>query len=93
MFWNRSKSAQNDINLLRSIQKLEIKEGDIIVLRHPYRLSEEAAKNLRSVIEEIIRSGGFNIKVMVLEDGMNIDGILSKSTKKKNNDKDRKNEL
>jgi len=71
------KPWQDDINFLQSMQKLEIKEGDIIVLRHSCRLSEQAAANLKSQIEEIIRSSGFNIKVMVLEDGMDI-GVLQK---------------
>ena len=77
MFWNRSKSIQNDIKFLQSMQKLEIKEGDIVILRHPYKLSEQATANLKTSIEKVIRSGGFNVKVMVLEEGMDI-GILSK---------------
>ena len=77
MFWNRSKSIQNDIKFLQSMQKLEIKEGDIVVLRHPCKLSEQAVTNLKTQIKELIRSGGFNVKVMVLEEGMDI-GVLQR---------------
>lgn len=68
---------QNDINFLQSMQKLELKEGDIIVLRHPYKLSEETIVNLKSQIQLIIKSAGFNVKIMVLEEGMDI-GVLRK---------------
>jgi len=77
------KPWQDDINFLQSMQKLEVKDGDIVVLRHPCKLSEKTTIILKTHIEEIIKSGGFNVKVMVLEEGMDI-GILSKPIKKEN---------
>lgn len=76
------KPWQDDINFLQSMQKLELKEGDIVVLRHPYKLSERTTTILKTHIEKIIRSGGFNVKVMVLEEGMDI-GVLRKENKEK----------
>ena len=95
MFWNLFKSSkekigvvvedalkswQNDINFLQSMQKLEVKEGDIIVLRHPCRLSEQASMSLKAHMEGSIKSFGFNVKVIVLEEDMNI-GVLTKEIK------------
>lgn len=77
------KPWQDDIVFLESMQKLEVKDGDIIVLHPPYKLSRETTIMLQNAIEATIRSGGFNTKVMVLEDGMDI-GIL----RKENNDKE-----
>ena len=71
------KPWQNDINFLQSMQKLELKEGDIVVLRHPYKLSSDTITRLKTEIKEHIRAGGFNVKVMVLEEGMDI-GLLRK---------------
>lgn len=76
------KAEMDSFNFLQSMQKLDVKEGDIVVLRHPYKLSEQVATNLRTQIKEIIKSSGFNVKVMVLEEGMDI-GILTKEIKER----------
>ena len=65
------------IDFLESMQKLDVKDGDIIVLRYGAKLSKETSTNLRDAIQEIIKGFGFNVKAMILEDGMDI-GILRK---------------
>ncbi len=65
------------INFLQSMQKLDMKDGDIIVLRHPCVLSEEAGKNICFLVREIAKKSGVDVKVMILEEGMNI-GVLRK---------------
>jgi hypothetical protein len=65
------------ISWLQSMQKLDMKDGDIVVLRHPLVLSKEAIKNICTTVKEIIKESGFNVKVMFLEEGLDI-GVLRK---------------
>ena len=61
------------------MQKLDIKDNDIIVLRHPYALSRNCSEHLRSIVTDIIKDAGFNVKAIVLEEGMDI-GVLRKDS-------------
>ncbi len=63
------------VNWLQSMQKLEVKDGDIVVLRHPGILSNTCIVNLRDTVQEIIKKFGFNVHVMVFEEGVEI-GVL-----------------
>lgn len=63
---------ENQVNWLQSMQKLDVRDGDIIILRHPGRLSKTAHDNLQGSVQEVIKESGFNIKVMVLEEGIEI---------------------
>jgi len=65
------------VTFLQSMQKLDVKDGDVIVLRHPYQLSKTCSKNLQDGIEESIKKFGFNVRIIVLEEGMDI-GVLTK---------------
>ena len=72
---------QKEIDYLQSMQKLDIRNGDIIVLNCPGRLSEEAAARLRSFFRPILDECGFkNTKIVVLEEDIKI-GILRKDGK------------
>lgn len=80
---NRNKSVKKkeivkpDINIevLKTMQKLEVKDGDVVVLRHPFQLSPEAHEFLRSTMKDILHDFGIDVHVMVLEEAMDI-GIL-----------------
>jgi hypothetical protein len=72
------KEMEERVNFLQSMQKLEIKDGDIIVLRHPRYLKN--ANQLKEIVEEIMKNYSYNIHVMVLEEGMEI-GVLTASQK------------
>ncbi len=67
------------VNWLQSMQKLDVKDGDIVVLRHPGILSKVGIDNLKGAVQKMIKEYGFNIHVMVLEKGTEI-GILRKQT-------------
>jgi len=60
------------IKFLESMQCLCVKDGDIIVFRYSGCLSQNTAKNLKESIRDIV---GFDIKVMILEDNIEI-GVL-----------------
>lgn len=75
MFWKKKK---DDIKLIKSVQKLEISEGDIIVFHYPVSLSPETHTNLRKALEKTLLSYGYKVKVIVLEEGVKISNILTK---------------
>ena len=65
------------VNWLQSMQKLDVKDGDIVVLRHPGVLSKDSAKKLKKFVRKIVKGHGFDVHVMVFEEGMEI-GVLTK---------------
>lgn len=54
------------------IFKLELRPGDIVVLKHPSSLSMEAADNVNRTMETLLKECGLNNRVMILEEGMDI---------------------
>jgi len=73
------KSARTDeIEFLRSMRKLEIKDGDIVVLGCPGRLSAHQIERLKTEVEMFLKAEGFLVKIMVLDEGMGI-GLLRKT--------------
>jgi hypothetical protein len=68
-----------EIEFIQSMQKLELMDGDILVLKHPRTLSDRTRASIKAAIEELATEAGFDIKAFVLEDGMDI-GILRKLT-------------
>ena len=95
MFWNfRKKEIKEivqleiaevmlkiglDFKLAHHLQKLKIRDGDIIVLRHPEILSEQAREVLKKGFGETLKKCGFDVHIIVLEEGMGI-GVFSKTT-------------
>ena len=65
------------VNWLQSMQKLDVKDGDIVVLRHPGVLAKDSAKKLKKFVRKIVKGHGFDVHVMVFEEGMEI-GVLRK---------------
>jgi len=66
-----------DFKFLESMQRLEIKNGDILVLRYPGVLPRNTASNLRKIFQETIKDFGYDVRILVLEEGMEI-GTLRK---------------
>lgn len=64
-----------ELKMVQSMQKLEVRDGDIIVVRHPLSLEAGTILRMRAVIQEIFMMHGFNIKVVIFDEGMDI-GIL-----------------
>lgn len=63
------------ITFLQSMQKLDVKDGDIVVIRHPGILKHPT--ELREAIQETIKKYGFNVHVMVFEEGLEV-GVMRK---------------
>ena len=72
MIWFKKRK---EIELIQSMQKLEVKDGDILVIKHPYYL--KYPEDRVAAINEVMKNFGFNVKVLLLEAGEEI-GILRK---------------
>jgi hypothetical protein len=59
-------------NWLRTMQKLDVKNGDIIVLRNARPLPMETVVNLKEAIKKIMEGYGFKVHVMILQEGTDI---------------------
>ncbi|MBW2645110.1 MAG: hypothetical protein JRE23_02825 [Deltaproteobacteria bacterium] len=68
---------EQSVNWLQSMQKLDVKDGDIVVLRYGGKLSDVGRINIKNAVRGTIKDYGYDVKVMVLEDGMEI-GTLSR---------------
>ena len=68
-----------DVEWLKSMQRLEVRDGDIVVIKHPCPLRAEASENLRGALKEIINEYGYKVNVMILDGGADI-GVLTKSS-------------
>ena len=66
-----------DIQFLKSMQKLDVKDGDVVVLKHPGVLKPETIKVLKEVIIERLKEWGYDVHVMIFEENTEID-ILRK---------------
>jgi len=88
MFWFRKREKEireivqlemakvdKDFKFLQSMQKLEIKDGDIIVLRYPQALSYDDIKHLKVMFQRTIKDFGYDVRVLILEQGGEV-GIL-----------------
>ena len=65
------------IDWLQSMQKLDVKDGDVVVLKYTMTLSPSAYKHLKEGVQEMLKGFGFDIHVILIEDGMEI-GLLRK---------------
>ena len=65
------------VRFLEGMQKLEVKDGDTVVITTPFALSAQTRKNLGEAIKQQIKNFGYNVNVMLLEEGMKI-GVLTK---------------
>ncbi len=69
---------ENASIFLDEVSKLNIKNGDILVFKHPGIISCEAEKRITTKLKIILEKGGFkNIEVIVLTNGADI-GVLTK---------------
>ena len=63
--------------LLRSMQKLDVKDGDIVVIKLRGKMSSVGYGRFREVVEKTLAGWGMNVHVMVFEEVDDI-GILRK---------------
>ena len=68
----KEESLAKDLILIQSMQKLEITDGDIIVIKSQFVLSPSAHERLEVDIQSAIDKFGFSVHVLVLEEGMTL---------------------
>lgn len=69
------KPEMDNIDFIQSMQRLDVKDGDILVLRHSGYLSIPAHNTLRDAFQETIKGFGYDVRILVLEEGMDV-GVL-----------------
>ena len=68
-----------NVEIIESFGKLEINDGDVVVLKTDRKLSMAAHEQVKNSFADDFEKWGFkNIRIMILEDGLDI-GILRKS--------------
>ena len=78
MIWNRlfkNKKNEQITQEIESIQKLEVKSGDVLLVRYSSCLHENSLRRLKDIFREVLHP--LDVKIMVLEDGARVD-ILRK---------------
>ena len=68
MFWRKRKEKVFEPWWVA--QRLDLKDGDILVLMHPGHLSEGSIKRIKEDVLEILKKMDNKAHVMVLEEGM-----------------------
>jgi len=77
--WENKKDRgdHDQVSFIQSMQKLEIMDGDIVVLKFPQKLPPGLYRNLNDTIQESFKGFGYDVHVLILEDGVDI-GVLRK---------------
>lgn len=76
MFNKIKKSlSKSKIDFIQSFGKLELKDGDILVLKSPRTLSGEETTNLKISLKTYLEKLPIKVRMIILEDGMDV-GIL-----------------
>jgi len=70
-------------DLIETIRKLAIEEGDVVVVKSEYQLSAEQAKRLTDKIAKTIAFAGREAQVLVLDKGMDIEVLKTSALPQK----------
>jgi len=70
------------VKWIQSMQRLDVKDGDILVLRYPGVLSSKAAGHLRAAFQETIKGFGYDVRILILEEGMEMGTLRKEKTNK-----------
>ena len=72
-----AEKDESDTIYLKTMQKLEIKDGDILVFKFPYKVNSGVLINFSRHVKEKIKELGYDIEIIILEEGIDV-GILRK---------------
>ena len=74
----------NEVEFVKSVQTLEVKENDLIVIKIPYKLKLEISVKIRKQVEDNLPIGmKGKIKIFILEEGIDIGIIRSENLEEK----------
>lgn len=72
----------SDVIWLKKMQKLEIKDGDVLVIWHSGKLSAMDYTNITMAYRMKLSEYGYKVNVLILDNAMEI-GVLTKGVKGK----------
>ena len=76
------KELEKNTQFIQSARRLDIKDGDLIILKHPERLSHSAVNHLIGHLQEHFKRWGYNdLHFILLEEGLDI-GVFRKNADK-----------
>ena len=55
------------------MKKLDVKEGDVLVISSPHDLSEEAIKRIKDVLTSVMKGYGYNVHALFFTDGLTVE--------------------
>jgi hypothetical protein len=66
----------NEIEFIKSVQTLEVRENDLVIIKIPYKLGKETSEKIRKQAEDNLPIGmKGKLKIFILEEGMDI-GVI-----------------
>lgn len=69
---DRRVNENAELDFLKSVKKLDVQNDDVVIVEHPYHLKQETHWNLKIALERLIRAYGFDVNVIILEEGMRL---------------------
>jgi len=69
--------CNKEIDWLQTMQKLEVRDGDIVVVRHPGLLNPSHHANMGEAYRIRFAEFGYRVNVMIFDEGMGV-GVLTK---------------
>jgi diketogulonate reductase-like aldo/keto reductase len=68
VFWKWFKKSESlEAQCIQTMQKLNVKDGDVLMINCPMHLSQEAIQNIRDALQETVKSFGYGVHVLILE--------------------------
>jgi hypothetical protein len=64
--------ARTEMEFLKSMKKLNVKDGDIVIVEYKTFISLETRKNLKLAMKGLIKEWGFDVHVMLLDEDMKL---------------------
>ena len=66
----------NEIEFVKSVQTLEVRENDLMIIKIPYKIKPENSEKIRKLAEDNLPIGmKGKVKIFILEEGVDI-GII-----------------
>lgn len=60
---------EQPVLIIRQLSKLDVKEGDVLLVKSRMPLSQEAARNIPETLKELIKKAGMpECKIVIMED-------------------------
>lgn len=77
---DRRVCENTEMECLKSLKKLEVEDGDIVIVEYPDVLKSETYLNLLKALKSLISAYGVDVNVMIVENGMKLSASSKEDT-------------